>query len=330
MPQRTGTSKRPARGVDVVRQLAEIEAAGGDGEVRLGARATLRVTSLDKIFFPDPGYTKGALMRYYATIAPHLLPLLRGRPLSLKRYPDGVAGEFFYQQKAPPHAPAAVRVETVRTADGEEAQRLVGGTLATLLYDVQLGCISLDPWHTTIDAPEAADYAVIDLDPGPEASFARVAQVARWVGEELEHVGLRGAPKTSGATGIHIYLPLPRRTRAEDAARLAERIARRVAERHPRETTLERALAARAPDAVYVDFGQNDPGKTVAAAYAVRPQPEATVSTPLEWQELTAKLDPRRFTIATLAARLARVGDLWGTAMRRRNPPGAVARALDG
>lgn len=324
MPTPAQPAAAPARAIE---QLRAIEAGSGDGALRLGGKS-LRVTSLDKVFFPEPGFTKGDLMRYYAQVSPVLLPLLRGRPLSLKRYPDGVAGEFFFQQKAPPNAPPGVRVETVRTATGEEAERLVGGSLATLLYVVQLGCISLDPWHTTTATPEAADYAVIDLDPGPEAPFARTVQVARWVGEEMERLGLRGAPKTSGSRGIHIYLPLPRRTSAQVAARLAARLAERIAERHPREATTERALDARAADAVYVDAGQNDPGKTVAAAYAVRPRPEATVSTPLEWRELTPRLDPGRFTLASVPARIARRGDLWGAALRRRNTPRAVERAL--
>jgi bifunctional non-homologous end joining protein LigD len=192
------------------------------------------------------------------------------------------------------------------------------------LYAVQLGAVSLDPFHGRVDALGTADYAVIDLDPGPKASFARVVEVASWVKAELDALGLRAALKTSGATGLHVVLPLPRRTSAESALLLAQLVATRVAAAHPRVATVERTVRARRADAVYVDYLQNIPGKTVAGAYSVRARPGATVSTPLAWEELHAALDPAAFTIRTVPARLAAVGDLWRAAMRERN----TARAL--
>jgi bifunctional non-homologous end joining protein LigD len=178
-----------------------------------------------------------------------------------------------------------------------------------------------------VQSLEFADYSVIDLDPGPRAKFDRVVEIATFVKEELDELGLRGAIKTSGASGLHIFLPLPPRTSNESALLIAQIVATRVAQAHPKEATVERKVAARPKSTVYVDYLQNILGKSVAAAYAVRARAGATVSTPLEWDELTAKLDPSDFTIETVAARFARVGDIWASAMKERNTSAAI-RAL--
>jgi bifunctional non-homologous end joining protein LigD len=280
---------------------------------------TLEVSKLDKVFFPGDGYTKGDVMRYYARVAPFILPTLRDRPLVLRRFPNGITGQAFYQQKAPAHVPPGVRVEEVVEEDGERVPRFVGGDLATLLYLVQLGAISTDPWHSRVSALDAADYTILDLDPGPRAPFRRVVDVARWVKEELDRLSLSAALKTSGASGLHIVVPLPPGTPNEAARLLAQIVATRVADAHPREATVERSVRSRPPTTVYVDYLQNIRGKTVAGAYAVRARPGATVSTPLAWDELADDLDPRDFTIATVPERLAKVGDLWGAAMKKKN-----------
>ena len=314
----TKTAKRAASG-DVVRQIDAIAEAGGGGTLRLPGRRTLEVTSLDKVFFPKTGHTKGDVMRYYAQVAPALLPLVKDRPLVFKRFPNGVGGPSFFQQNAPEDVPAGVRVETIHNDQGEAQRRFIGGDLATLLYSVQIGNISVDPWHERVKTLDYADYMILDLDPGDKASFRRVVQVARWVKEALDEYGLEGAAKTSGSTGIHIYVPLPPRTTDETSRLVGEIIATQVAAAHPREATVERSVKARAADQVYVDYLQNIKAKTVAAAYAVRAKPLATVSTPLAWDELTDDLDATAFTIDTVPERLARVGDLWGPGMRVRN-----------
>ena len=317
---RTATTGKSATGSgDVVRQVDAIVEAGGVGTLRLPGRRTLEVTSLDKVFFPKTGHTKGDVMRYYAQVAPALLPLVKDRPLVFKRFPNGVGGPSFFQQNAPDDVPAGVRVETIHNDLGEAQRRFIGGDLATLLYSVQIGNISVDPWHERVKTLDYADYMILDLDPGDKASFRRVVQVARWVKEALDEYGLKGAPKTSGSTGIHIYVPLPPRTTDETSRLVGEIIATQVATAHPREATVERSVKARAADQVYVDYLQNIKAKTVAAAYAVRAKPLATVSTPLAWDELTDDLDATRFTIDTVPERLARLGDLWGPAMRVRN-----------
>ncbi len=310
---------RKSRVSPVVGELRRIEESGGSGTARFGRGLTLDVSNLDKVYFPAAGYTKGDVMRYYATVRNYVLPVIADRPLVLRRFPNGIDGKAFYQHRAT-RVPDGVRTEPVALGDDAEAVPfLIGGDLATLLYTVQLGAISVDPWHGRIDDVHAADYAILDLDPGPRASFARVVEVARAVRTVLDDLGLRAALKTSGATGLHIHVPLARGTSAETALILGQLVATRVAVAQPKIATIERKVAARARDAVYVDYLQNIPGKTVAGAYSVRARAGATVSTPLAWDELTDSLDPAVFTIETVPERLEQVGDLWRAVMRKRN-----------
>jgi len=302
----------------LVRELEAIEAEGGERVLELPT-GTLGVSSLNKVFFPRGGQTKGALMRYYASVAREILPAMADRPLVMKRYPNGVKGKAFYQQKAPEDAPASVRVQRVSDVGMTPQNKLIGGDLATLLYLVQLGAISVDPWHSRVQSVTKADYAIIDLDPGAKAPFARVVEVALAVQEQLDALGLRAVPKTSGASGIHIVLPLPPGVPNDGARMIAELVATRVADAYPRIATIERSVGQRRPGTVYVDFLQNIRGKTVAAVYSARATPEATVSTPLRWAEVAKGLDPRDFTIDNVPARIREVGDLWGECMRKPN-----------
>lgn len=292
-------------------QLSAIEAAGGDGTLELPGGGTLDVTSLGKPFFPGPGYTKGDLLRYYAGVAPLLLPLIADRPLVLRRYPDGVRGKSFFQQNAPAAVPDGVRVETILSDDGEPQRRFVGGELATLLYTVQMGAISVDPWNARVGSLERVDHAILDLDPGDGSSLAAAIAVARLVRETLAELGHEGLLKTSGKRGLHIQLPLSAGASEDDALALAGEVAVRVSMARPDLATVERSVEARRRGTVYVDYLQNVVAKTVAAAYSVRATESATVSTPLAWDELTDDLDPGAFTIATVPARLERTGDLW-------------------
>ena len=328
--KKAGTRKpSSAKPGSVEQQLADIEHSAGDGDVEIKRGVSLHVSSLGKIYFPDDGFTKGDVMRYYARVAPMLLPAVTDRPLVLKRTPEGIKGEVFFQQKPPQHVPPGVRVEAVVNDEGVSAERIVGGDLATLLYTVQIGCISVDPWASRIDALDAMDYTILDLDPGPRATFERVVEVARWVKEELDSRGLRAALKTSGSRGLHIAIPLPARTPYEVGLLLAQLIATRVADAHPKAATVERSVKARPPAAVYVDYLQNVKGKSVAGAYCVRARPGATVSTPLQWTELNASLDPRAHTIVTVPHRIVKLGDIWGSAIKARNTGAAIRAAAD-
>ena len=315
----TGRRTNAVPSSPVVAQLEEIERAGGDGTVLIGQGASLAVSSLDKVFFPRDRITKGDMMRYYARVEEAILPVMRDRPLVLKRHPDGIDGQAFYQQKAPDKVPPAVRVETIRNEQGEHQRRFIGGDLATLLYTVQLGAISVDTWHSRVPKLELADFTILDLDPGPKASFARVVEVAMLVKEELDALELTAVPKTSGSSGMHIVVPLRPGVSDETAVIAAQLIATRVAARAPSIATIERSVGARAPGAVYVDYLQNIRAKTVAAAYSVRARPGATVSAPLEWKEVDAKLDPRDLTIETVPDRLRRRGDIWARDMKKGN-----------
>lgn len=310
----------------ILSALDAIEHAGGSGSIGTAPENSLEVSHLDKVFFPDVGVTKGDVMRYYVRVAPFVLPTVADRPLVLKRTPDGVGGELFFQQNAPESVPHGVRVENV-AAHGEAQRRFVGGDLDTLLHVVQLGCISIDPWMSRIGSLDTPDYAIIDLDPGPSAPFKLIVRVARWLEESLSDLGLHSVPKTSGSRGIHIAIPLPRSTTFHAAIATAQAVAARVVEQHARQTTVERALENRPRGAVYLDCLQNARGKSVAAAYSVRAKPDATVSAPLKWDEVDDSLDPREFTTSTMPDRLDRVGDLWRAGLEQRNAASAVRDA---
>jgi bifunctional non-homologous end joining protein LigD len=315
-------SVKPLERVDkkaIMGQLSAIEDAGGDGTLDFGGGKTLKISNLDKVFFPKEKYTKGDVMRYYTRIEDFILPTIRDRPLVLKRFPNGIDGESFYQQNASETTPPEVRVEVIEAAGGEKQRRFVGGNLLTLLYTIQLGAISVDPWHSRVGSLEYADYTIIDLDPGPRANFARVVQIARWAKEVIDGFGLHAAIKTSGATGLHIYLPLPPKTPNEAATLVAQMIATKVADAHPKEATIERSVKARGAATVYVDYLQNIQGKTVAGPYCVRAKPGATVSTPLKWTELRDDLDPHDFHLGNAAERFEKIGDIWNEAMRKKN-----------
>lgn len=312
-------ARRSETGASLVVQQLRAAPTARHATLHVDSTTTLEITNLGKIFFPAAKVTKGRLMEYYAEVSPYLLPALADRPLVLKRYPNGIKADAFYQQKAPDKVPSGIRVEPVADDGITTQRRLIGGDLATLLYIIQLGAVSTDPWHSRVQSIANADYSIVDLDPGPKASFKRVIKVARWVKEVLDEFGLHAVPKTSGASGIHIVLPLPRDAGYDLSVALAELVARRVHDEHPKETTVVRAVKARPADAVYVDYLQNIRGKTVASVYSARAETHASVSTPLEWDEITDDLDPRDFTIHNVPERIRRVGDLWALGMKRRN-----------
>ncbi len=193
----------------MIDQLDEIERGKGSGTLQLPDGQTLAVTNLRKIFWPTSKLTKGDLMRYYVRVAPFILPVVNDRPLIMKRLPNGVEGPSFYQHRAPDHVPAGVRLVSI---DGDDVpSRIVGGTLLTLLYMTQLAAISQDPWFSRAQSPHMASHCAIDLDPMPGVTFESVLDVARWVRDELVKLNVTGYPKTSGASGVHIYVPLRRR-----------------------------------------------------------------------------------------------------------------------
>jgi bifunctional non-homologous end joining protein LigD len=253
--------------------------------------------------------TKGDLFRHYVRVAPAILPALDGRPLVMKRYPNGVGGKPFYQHRAPDTLPPGVRVAIAETGS-EQRPHLIGGDLKTLLYTAQLASISQDPWFSHIGALNHVDHVAIDLDPPDDMPFSAVLDVARWVRDELDTLGAPGFPKTSGAGGLHVYVPMPKGTPYNAGLIFCQIVATRVADKHPTIATVERSLAPRGRR-IYVDYLQNVLGKTLASAYSPRANDFAGVSTPLTWDEVDAGVSPRDFTIANFATRLKAVGDLW-------------------
>ncbi|MFI5256044.1 MAG: non-homologous end-joining DNA ligase [Gemmatimonadales bacterium] len=309
-------------------QLEGIERGGGEGEVQLGRGATLHVSSLGKVYFPDVGVTKGALMRYYARIAPVLLPHLEGRPLVLKRYPEGVGGQMFFQQDAGAHVPDVVSVQALQTEEKGKRMRIIGGDLATLLYTVQLGAIEVHPWLSRVDEIESPDRCLIDLDPGDDVEFTSVVALAREVVRVVEECGLTAAVKTSGSTGIHIVIPLPAHTTYAASVLLATRIAELTAMLRPERATVARSIRDRPAGTIYVDALQNARGKSAASAYSVRARSGAPVSAPLRPAELTGRLRMSAFTTRTMPARIEQMGDIWRSALRARPTARALERAM--
>ena len=314
------TSRRRQQAPDalgeLVKQLQALEDARRDGDLVLPNGDRLRVTNLSKVFWPDLKITKGELIRYYVEVSPYLLPVVMDRPLVMKRFPNGIAGKAFYQQRSrEARPPGGVRIETLPDEldpIGEQgAKRLIGGSLTTLLYMTQMAAISQDPWFSRVQSPLDVDQAAIDLDPMDGTPFSRVLDVARWVHDELHSLGVTGLPKTSGASGLHVYVPLPPGTSYESGMLFCQIVATVVATRHPKVATVERMVARRPRGTVYVDFMQNILGKTLATAYSARASEFAGVSTPLTWKEVDGTFDPAEFTIRTTLARFKRQGDLW-------------------
>ena len=289
-------------------QFDELEAGPGGGVITFGGER-LDVSNLRKLFWPKLKLTKGDLFRHYVRVAPFLLPVLDDRPLVMKRYPNGIAGAPFYQHRAPDKVPADVRIERVN-AGSEIRPHLIGGGLATLLYTAQLGAISQDPWFSRVQTPGMIDHIAIDLDPPDGLPYRRVLDVARWVRDALVTVKATGFAKTSGAGGLHVYVPMPPQTTYETGWLFAQMIATMVAERHPKEATIERSVKARGRR-IYVDYMQNALGKTLASAYSARASEFAGVSTPLTWDEVDEGVSPRDFTVANFDQRITSAGDPW-------------------
>jgi bifunctional non-homologous end joining protein LigD len=311
-----------AAGVDdLVSQLRALEDARRDGTLQLPGGDTLTVTNLHKVFWPALKLTKGDLFRYYAQVSPAILPVLADRPLVMKRFPNGIAAKPFYQHRAP-DVPPGVRVEPVNSQDARP--QLIGGGLKTLLYTAQLAAISQDPWFSRVHSPGMADQVALDLDPSDDVPFGQVLDVARWIHDELDTLGVFAVPKTSGASGLHIYIPLVPDTPYEAGLLFCQLVATLVAEKHPQAATVERAVRARGRR-VYIDYLQNIEGKTLASAYSARASEYAGVSTPLAWKELDERIRREDFTLLTVPARLRSVGDLWE---KLRTAKGADLREL--
>ncbi len=270
----------------------------------------LNFTNLDKVFFPQAKITKGDLIEYYESVAGVMLPYLKDRPHSLNRMPNGIEGESFFQKDVGDTPPDWVQKAAIFSESNQKKIKyLVCNSKDTLLYMAQLGCIEINPWNSRVGSLNKPDWLVMDLD--PEAiGFDKVVQAAKIVHEICETLDIPSYPKTSGKTGIHIFIPMAAKYTYNQSKQFGEILANLVHERLPDFTSVVR-LPQKRQHKVYVDFLQNREGQTLAAPYSVRPTPQASVSTPIHWDEVNTKLDPAKFTIKNTQKRLNRVGDLW-------------------
>ncbi|HEV3469139.1 MAG TPA: non-homologous end-joining DNA ligase [Pyrinomonadaceae bacterium] len=283
----------------------------GDLSVRVG-RDAVPLTRLERVYWPEEGYTKGDLVRYYDEVSSLILPYLEDRPLIMKRYPAGIGGQSFHQHDVN-EVPDFVRTVTLEVEEGgHTVDYIVGDNRATLLYMANLGAIERHPFHSRVRSLEHPDWFVFDLDPGEGVEFETICRLAVATRDVLARLGLESRPKTSGSRGVHVYVPVKPVYDYEQVAELAEQVATVVARENPDVATVERSLKKRRRGQIYVDHMQNAKGKSVVAPYSVRPRPGATVSAPLEWGEVErAKITPRDFTIKNILRRAERKGDLF-------------------
>lgn len=287
-----------------------IPASGDHADLRVGRRS-VALTNLGKTFWPEAGHTKRALLQYYADVSGALIPHLRDRPMVMKRYPNGIHGKCFFMKRTPAGHPDWLRTCEVTHQSANVIAFPMVQDLLSLLWVVNLGCIDLNQWYARCDDTDRPDHLHFDLDPGPAAPFARVRETALAVRDALEAMGMRPLVKTSGASGMHVYVPIVRGPVQKDVWRFAKALARQLAQRHPKLITAEYRIADRPRGRVLVDYNQNAWGRTLASVYSVRPTEAATVSTPITWREVERGIEIEDFRMDNVPARVRRRGDLW-------------------
>jgi bifunctional non-homologous end joining protein LigD len=318
----------PGPGTEIEKALERLRGMGSDGPWEVAGR-TLKLTNLDKVYWPEEGYTKRDMIEHYVRVAPVLLPHLRDRALGMQVFPDGIHGKHFWRKRIPDHAPAWIRRWTWH--GDKEVTYVVAEEVATLAWIANSGAIDLHPWHSRIDAPEQPDWAVFDLDPFEPATFDDVREVARLVKAALDHLGMRGLPKTSGQTGLQIYVPLRRGPDYGAVRAWVEEVGRAIGQVLPDKISWEWSVAKRT-GRIRIDYTQNIIGKTLAAPYSLRPAPGAPVSTPITWEEVDdSGLRPDRWNIRTIQERLATAGDLFAPVLEGgQDLPAAAPTARGG
>jgi bifunctional non-homologous end joining protein LigD len=283
-----------------------------DGDVQLTvARHPLILTNLGKPFWPEAGITKRDLLQYYADVSPWLLPHLRDRAMVMKRYPNGAKGKCFFMKRVPDPHPEWLETCAIEHASGSVIDFPVVNDLASLLWVVNLGCIDLNQWYARCDDVDRPDYLHFDLDPVPNATFEKVLDAALVVRDALETLGMSPLVKTTGSSGVHIYVPIVRGPTQKQVWTFAKAFANALAPKHPKLLTAVYRIADRPKGRVLVDYNQNAWGRTLASIYSPRPKPRAPVSTPLAWKEVEKGVAITDFRIDNVPARLKKLGDLW-------------------
>jgi bifunctional non-homologous end joining protein LigD len=284
--------------------------------MRVGRR-DVRVTNLDKVYFPGPGLTKGDLIAYYVDVADCVLHHVRRRPMQMKRYPDGVDGFFFYQKRVPEPHPEWLDTVHISFPSGRSADFPVVADAAGLAWIANLGCIELHTWNSRVDDIERPDYLLIDLDPSEGNPWSHVREIALVVKEVMDELGLASVPKTSGATGLHILAPIKPELEFPHVRDFAKALAKEVEQRIGDQDVATTTWKVADRSGVFVDYGQNARDRTIASAYSIRPTPDARASAPLRWEEVP-DCDPAEFTLRTMRDRIDAVGDLTAGMWRRK------------
>jgi len=273
---------------------------------------SLKFTNLSKVLYPGDGITKRDLINYYDAVADLLVPHLRDRPLSLKRYPNGIGHAFFFQKDAEDKVPEWVRLEPIFSEHNQDKiHYIICNDRATLLYLANLACIDQNPWMSSLGSLDNPDFAIIDLDPTEGCPYSQIVEAAQIVKKKLDALGIQGYPKTTGGDGMHIYIPLEPVYTFEQVRSFAELLSILTIRENPGLFTTPRAVAQRKKAKVYFDYLQISSAKTIATAYVLRAHPGAPVSTPLDWSEVKQGLDPSQFNIHNVLDRFERVGDLF-------------------
>jgi bifunctional non-homologous end joining protein LigD len=295
--------RRPAGGLAIPRAADDV-VLGIDGR-------EVRLTNVNKPFWPELGITKGDLLQYYADVSRWLLPHVKDRAMVMKRYPHGAAGEFFFMKRAPSPRPDWIELCSIEHGSGNVIDFPIVQDLPALLWVVNLGCIDLNQWYARCDDVDRPDYLHFDLDPVPGATFGKVLETARLVRESLESLGMPCYAKTTGSKGIHVYVPIVRGPTQKQVWTFAKEFARQMEARKPALVTAVYKVAKRPKGRVLVDYNQNAWGRTLASVYSVRPKPKASVSTPVTWKEIERGVTIEDFRMDNVPARLKKLGDLW-------------------
>lgn len=289
----------------------------------------LALTNLDKVLWPSDGITKGDLVQYFAEIAPYMLPYLADRPLVFTRFPDGISSKAFYQKEGPRPTPDWVRTHPVFHKDaGRTVHYILADEPATLVWLANLACLEIHPWLSSVTSLDNPDFAAFDLDPAEGASFADVKVIARLVKQVLDSFGLQGFLKTTGATGLHVFVPVLPEWSYDEVQAAVEFVARMVVSAYPDKATVERRVASRTGK-VYIDYLQNIKGKTLVSVFSPRPRPGAPVSFPVAWNNLDGT-DPGRFTIKTALEIIRQTSDPFSGCLRLKQDLSPLLRAARG
>ena len=309
--------KRPAAPSRPNSSLAEIPADVDTAELAVDG-GPVHLTNLQKVFWPALGLTKRDLLQYYLDVSPWLLPHLKDRAMVMKRYPNGIDGEFFFMKRAPSPRPPSIPICSIEHGSGNVIGFPVIQHVASLLWVVNLGCIDLNPWYARCDEVYQPDYLHFDLDPVGPTPFESVLEAALLVRDALSSLKIQSYAKTTGSRGIHVYVPIARGPLQKQVWAFAKTFSQELASRHPSVITAEYRIAKRPPGHVLVDYNQNAWNRTLASVYSVRPKPAATVSTPVTWDEIERGIRMEDSTMQTVPPRLAKLGDLWKPLLAQR------------